>query len=301
MSQAAMDALFTARKVIQHSHQMLGFFSTRRDSITDKYQQNMIMSLQDFLLAHVKGLTVVTITPEMMDVLVAAERSLPEMAWDANLVPWPTTFVHFQKCIAMVDPPEYPQDVSQLYDALGWDIDPPYVALGWTNCEPFLHTGDTIPIAGTSFSFFTETAGIFSSNMGLCLQNGEELEDREHHPMISATRFVTSLALLLGQRIALPNRVYPLRAGCRQWTRSLSIEVPEIIEITLRRPAREGGPESGTPNDVNWSHQWIVGGHWRNQYLRSTGAYRPTWIAPYIKGPDDKPLVVKERVYRLER
>jgi hypothetical protein len=51
------------------------------------------------------------------------------------------------------------------------------------------------------------------------------------------------------------------------------------------------------PREVNWSHRWIVDGHWRNQpYGPGRNQTRPVWIAPHVKGPEDKPLVVKDAV-----
>lgn len=50
-----------------------------------------------------------------------------------------------------------------------------------------------------------------------------------------------------------------------------------------------------------YSHRWIVRGHMRNQPIGPRHAeggqkYERVWIAPYVKGPEDKPLVLKDRV-----
>ena len=50
-----------------------------------------------------------------------------------------------------------------------------------------------------------------------------------------------------------------------------------------------------------YSHRWQVSGHYRNQYYPSTGEYKRIMIKPYVKGPKDKPLIVKERVYKVTR
>jgi hypothetical protein len=52
---------------------------------------------------------------------------------------------------------------------------------------------------------------------------------------------------------------------------------------------------------VDWSHRWIVQGHWRNQWYARAGEHRPKWIDPYPKGPEDKPLVLKDKIYRWIR
>lgn len=51
----------------------------------------------------------------------------------------------------------------------------------------------------------------------------------------------------------------------------------------------------------DYSHRWIVRGHMRNQPVgpRNTEGgqkHLRVWIAPYVKGPEDKPLILKDRV-----
>lgn len=51
----------------------------------------------------------------------------------------------------------------------------------------------------------------------------------------------------------------------------------------------------------DYSHRWIVRGHMRNQPVGPRNAkggqkHLRVWIAPYVKGPEDKPLVLKDRV-----
>lgn len=50
-----------------------------------------------------------------------------------------------------------------------------------------------------------------------------------------------------------------------------------------------------------YSHRWIVRGHMRNQpigprNLEGGQKHMRVWIAPYVKGPETKPLVLKDRV-----
>lgn len=51
---------------------------------------------------------------------------------------------------------------------------------------------------------------------------------------------------------------------------------------------------------VEWHHQWIVRGHWRNQaFGEGRKQRRPTWISPYVKGPEDAPMLGGEKVYMV--
>lgn len=72
---------------------------------------------------------------------------------------------------------------------------------------------------------------------------------------------------------------------------------PDIVIVRLRRKSldsenAEQGEEEGRP----WSHRWLVSGHWRNQWLPSRTCHRLQWIYGHVKGPQNKPLVVKDRV-----
>lgn len=94
----------------------------------------------------------------------------------------------------------------------------------------------------------------------------------------------------------------------------------EVVVTTVERPSRQirrNAGRSGRPSDVTiiqlphrvyspggdgtnqnrYSHQWLVTGHWRQQPYPSRQETRPLWISPYVKGPEGKPLVIKERRY----
>lgn len=70
--------------------------------------------------------------------------------------------------------------------------------------------------------------------------------------------------------------------------------------VQVRRPertpeARDAGMPDGHATR-NWQHSWIVRGFWRNQWYPAQGRHHPKWIAPYVKGPADKPLKGAEKV-----
>ena len=90
------------------------------------------------------------------------------------------------------------------------------------------------------------------------------------------------------QRTSRPERKRQDRAGWQE---------KYVTVVTLRRPRQEN---HGEPAHVDWAHRWIVSGHWRWQPYKD--GVRQIWISPYVKGPDDKPLVVRgARVFRLAR
>lgn len=73
-------------------------------------------------------------------------------------------------------------------------------------------------------------------------------------------------------------------------------QLPSTVNVVRLRRASSHHADTDQPSDRNYSHRWIVSGHWRNQYLPSRDAHRLQWIAPHVKGPEDKPLVVKDTV-----
>lgn len=120
-------------------------------------------------------------------------------------------------------------------------------------------------------------------------------------PLDTIGRLVLSFWALSQQRIAQPERGAVDRPGRRRAARA-GFVIPEdgVRVVTLRRPETRTtiSDDSGL---VEWSHRWIVSGHWRNQWYPATDQHRPRWIAPYEKGPEGKPLVLKDRVYRWVR
>lgn len=88
--------------------------------------------------------------------------------------------------------------------------------------------------------------------------------------------------------------------------------------MALRREVEADHDRPDTPGEVAWSHRWVVSGHWAKRRVAvrdDSGAivgsrhgvegrdwiYRRVFIAPHVKGPEDRPLVVKNTVNVLAR
>lgn len=65
--------------------------------------------------------------------------------------------------------------------------------------------------------------------------------------------------------------------------------LPTIRTVALRR-REASAAQKATHGGVDWQHQWLVRGHWRNQFYPATDTHAPKYIAPYVKGPDGAPL-----------
>jgi hypothetical protein len=99
--------------------------------------------------------------------------------------------------------------------------------------------------------------------------------------------------VLMQQSLAWTEREHADRGERRRWMRSGRTPA-EILVVKLRRMQER--PEPLSEELVAWSHRWLVGGHWRQQFYPSTQSHKPVWISPHVKGPADKPLVLKEKV-----
>lgn len=103
--------------------------------------------------------------------------------------------------------------------------------------------------------------------------------------------------LLMQQPLAETSDMQPDRA-VRKRLRRIAREPAAVRLIELRRPKSSGGPGDG---DREYHHQWIVRGHWRQQWYPARQVHRPVWIAPHIKGPEGAPLLGGEKVNFLKR
>ena len=95
----------------------------------------------------------------------------------------------------------------------------------------------------------------------------------------------------------------PAKIGPTDAKRNGRLAMPSDLVVVRLRRLSTAVEDTDTPHGdgPDYSHQWLVGGHWRNQWLPSRAAHRLQWISPYVKGPADKPLVVKERLTVWER
>lgn len=116
--------------------------------------------------------------------------------------------------------------------------------------------------------------------------------DTLHFAEIAKTAFV-----LMDQPIAATADHDYTRTERKLVERRTGAEPPPVRVLTLRRPAHHSTGQS----DREYHHQWIVRGHWRQQWYPSREVHRPVWIAPHVKGDPDKPMLGGEKVYAWTR
>lgn len=98
---------------------------------------------------------------------------------------------------------------------------------------------------------------------------------------------------LMQQQLATRSR-YGLDRSGRREAKKYGHREREITVVRLRRERSTNMPE-GPHEEAHYSHRFVVGGHWRNQWYPGSNVHRQIWISPYVKGPEDAPLLVKPR------
>lgn len=105
---------------------------------------------------------------------------------------------------------------------------------------------------------------------------------------------------LMSERIVAYGQARPPRPAWREALRKgRPPHVPYLVE--LRRQSVTHRPTDDRSAGREWTHRWIVRGHWRNQWYPSEGRHRQKFIGGYVKGPEDLPLVIRERVWNWNR
>jgi hypothetical protein len=130
----------------------------------------------------------------------------------------------------------------------------------------------------------------------------EKYKQEKITPYTNIRRLVHAYFLIMSQTLTAKTTERGDRAQRRRLERE---NLPSEVLVIQFRKTRYTSAEGGEERNVNWSHRWIVGGHWRWQPYKDPASggeiKKRIWISPYVKGPDDKPLKTKERVYVLAR
>lgn len=91
----------------------------------------------------------------------------------------------------------------------------------------------------------------------------------------------------------------PLR-GERRAAERAGQEAPDVTFVALRH-AEPPKVTSGQADaaQVEWMHRWVVSGHYRAQWYPSESAHHVIYIEPYLKGPENAPLLA--HAYKVAR
>lgn len=102
-------------------------------------------------------------------------------------------------------------------------------------------------------------------------------------------------------KIAVCHKQPASRAARRSMPRAKCVQ-RDVGIVDLREYER--APETpaatdGEHTDIDYKWRWMVRGHYRAQWYATEKAHHLIWIAPFVKGPQDKPL--RPTVYDVRR
>ena len=254
------------------------------------------------------------VSPDMCSLLQHAAPSLPPTTLTADLLPSKSGVLFFATPLVGIDAREDFRNI--LVQAMVWgpskyDIEKGTRADVHTSPEherdaaafipedsPALQewerfTGDGIsiatwrkwtmwsPLGRTDWPFGFDTEGEFAPPDFTDTQLASIIEDR---------RILAAFALLSAQdKITTTTEVDPPNA-VRKRLKRRGHKVPKVRLVDIHKSHKPSGQAKGEKH-VEWTHRWIVKGHWRQQaYGEGRKFRRPVYIAPYVKGPEDLPL-----------
>lgn len=131
----------------------------------------------------------------------------------------------------------------------------------------------------------------FTLDVAVDWVGGDDRDDRV--AAIDDLRLVIAFNLLLAQEVTEAEEHNPGRQARRQIERKTGHVLEPVLIVQL--PRRHRHTAASTSQEVEWSHRWMVRGHWRKHWYPSEQVHKPKWIAPHIKGPDDKPYIPKDQ------
>lgn len=109
-------------------------------------------------------------------------------------------------------------------------------------------------------------------------------------------KYVMAFMRLTHQKVAVPSTA---RRPGRGTGGRMDIERVRVIQ--LRSYSKDDGPGSIPGTIRGYSHRWIVKMHKVNQWYPSEGVHRIIWRGPYVKGPDNTPILNNDKVNALVR
>lgn len=238
------------------------------------------------------------VSPEMTGLAVAAGRSLPDFNIEPEDMPSPKGFVVFGTPLdAGLSSPSFKEGHTVGISAISWSVMPHGGALWLSFYASRQDVINTLPLnIARDLAAGQRLIYLYGTEAAVELRMGDRKVVTGSHVDL-AVRAMRSAWLLMQQTLADCSEVQPSRASQKR-IRHANQEpaAVRVIELRRRNPSSSQGE-----SDREYHHQWIVRGHWRQQWHPKREVHRPVWIAPHIKGPEGAPLIGGEKVYALKR
>jgi hypothetical protein len=251
------------------------------------------------------------VTSDMLAVAEHAARSMPAQAVTVADLPCPTGFVVFEEAVVMPDV----HGKRLAFVAFAWSIVMDSKGEGgvtWTYYGDALDDRDEyvadLPDRWhhTRLLYIGEDRELFGAGEVPAEEVAEAIGEHVDVETIREARLymrrlpLALWSLMQSEGVAEATTERADRAARRRLEKANSPMTGDVVVVRLRRAHADTGDGEGD-SAVAWSRRWIVSGHWRRAWRPSVQAHRLVWVAPFVKGPEDKPLVIPRRVHVLER
>lgn len=114
-------------------------------------------------------------------------------------------------------------------------------------------------------------------------------------------RLVAAFLRLVQERTVVREHAPIPRSAVRRAARAGDTTPSGITVFTLRRPQNRPADDDADGLSPQWSHRWVVRGHWRQQWYPSQNRHAPVRVGPYVKGPEGLPLKHTTRIFDVSR
>lgn len=125
-------------------------------------------------------------------------------------------------------------------------------------------------------------------------------EDLAHYQM--PARYMVLFWLIANQKIASTQTFEGPSVGGISSLRAREAKIVPRIRVITLRSERVHSEEPTDGSGREYSHRWVVRAHWRSQACGPRHQDR-RWVLVrlHTRGPEDKPLIIKERAFDLRR
>lgn len=261
------------------------------------------------------------VSDEIADVLAQASATLPSFELHREDIPTPLGFVYFEDHQVLHDHKGSPlavkaigwasvsriEEDGQMYrrvllDSLrpGEEIDGIVTMLYTDPAHPNDHLADQWHEVRREMSEHGNPSPPLVPMLGPAWDVGDDFgeDGDEDNPLNIIRRLLGTFFRFVNEpwiddRMMIPNRQAIKRARRARIT-------PEVRVIQLRK-AKQQTHKSDDPSELHYSHRFIVQAHWRNQWYPSQQRHAPRWIPSYVKGPEDRPLILRDKVFHVRR
>ncbi|MDH6284062.1 hypothetical protein [Prescottella agglutinans] len=118
----------------------------------------------------------------------------------------------------------------------------------------------------------------------------------DHYAAPRAIPVFLSLVHMLRQQRLIEREPVTARAAARPHSSGQGRRCSRTDTITYLSYSTRPRTGSGGAPRRRHSHRWVVRGHWRRQWYPSLQRHVPIWITDYIAGPDEAPIVLRDKV-----